>query len=96
MNSNLKPFTRINRLGVLVLMIPVLVGCPFVGVGLSEAYKTAQIISVFVAARGTVVDNTYWAGSGPDTGGAYYPVVEFKAQGRKARALHGRHRQSAA
>ncbi|HET7089810.1 MAG TPA: class I SAM-dependent methyltransferase [Anaerolineae bacterium] len=45
---------------------------------------------------GAVVDNTYWAGSGPDTGGAYYPVVEFKAQGRKARALHGRHRQSAA
>lgn len=83
MNSNLKLFTRIDWLGMLVVMIPVLVGCPFVGVGLSEAYKTAQIISAFVAARGTVVDNSYWAGSGPDTGGAYYPVVEFKPRDGK-------------
>jgi hypothetical protein len=83
MNLNPKPFTQIDWLGVLVLMIPLLVGCPFVGVGLSEAYKTAQIINAFVAARGTVVENSYWAGSGPDEGGAYYPVVEFKPEDGK-------------
>ena len=73
----------INRPGILVLTLTMLVGCPFLGIGLSEVYKTAQLISAFVSTRGTVVDNAYSTDSGPDAGGAYYPVVEFKPEDGK-------------
>ncbi len=66
-------FRRVNWYAVL---IPVLVGGPFLCIGLSEVYETAQMVSSFVATRGTVVDNVWHAfASG---GASYVPVIEFQ------------------
>jgi hypothetical protein len=75
MSLVMKLFSRINWLAVL---IPTLVGCPFLGIGLSEVYKTAQMVNAFTAARGTVVGNIWRPFA--EGGAAYVPVVEFQTR----------------
>jgi hypothetical protein len=55
---------------------PGLVGGPFLVIGLSEVYKTAQTINAFTSARGTVVDNVWQAFA--EGGAAYTPLIEFQ------------------
>jgi hypothetical protein len=64
----------------LVALLLVLVGGPFLVLGLHEAATTRRQLDTFSTARGTVVGNTYQEGGGEDGSGAYYPVVEFKPE----------------
>ena len=85
MNSMTKLLSRINWF---VILIPVLVGGPFLIIGLSEVYKTAQTINAFAATRGTVVDNVWQAFA--EGGAAYTPVIEFQtADGQTVRFTDG-------
>ena len=69
-------FGRINWcMGIL----PFLMGCPFLYIGLSEVYKAEQMVNTLVAARGTVVDNVWQAFA--HGGAAYVPVVEYQTRG---------------
>lgn len=78
-------FRRINWWAVL---IPVLIGGPFLCIGLSEVYETAQMVRTFVATRGTVVDNVWRAFA--EGGAAYVPVIEFRTgDGRVVRFTDG-------
>ncbi len=47
-----KAFSWINNPGCLVLTFTMLMGGPFLGVGLHEAYQAAQMARAFVAAQG--------------------------------------------
>jgi hypothetical protein len=85
MDSVTNFFRRINWGFIL---IPALVGGPFLAIGLSEVYKTAQMISAFTAGRGTVVDNVWQAFA--EGGAAYTPVIEFQtADGQTVRFTDG-------
>jgi len=75
MRSATRRFSRINWLAML---IPLLVGCPFLCVGLSEVYKTAQMVNASALARGTVIGNTFRPFA--EGGAAYVPVVEFQTR----------------
>ena len=67
---------RFRRINWLAVLIPLLVGCPFLCIGLSEVYKTAQMISASALARGTVIGNTFRPFA--EGGAAYVPVVELQ------------------
>jgi hypothetical protein len=85
MNWAIKLLRRINWSFIL---IPVLVGGPFLVIGLSEVYKTTQTINAFASARGTVVDNVWRAFA--QGGAAYTPVIEFQtADGQTIRFTDG-------
>lgn len=56
------------------MLIPLLTGLPFLAIGLTESYKAYRIVTTFVPAEGTVVDNDM-AFSGD--GVAYVPIVKF-------------------
>jgi hypothetical protein len=60
------------------IFIPLLVGIPFLLIGLSETYKTVHMERTYVSTRGTVVDNVWRAFA--DGGAAYVPVVDFETQ----------------
>jgi hypothetical protein len=57
------------------LLIPLIVGGPFLLIGLSQVYGVVQQERNWVSARGTVVDNVLVARA---TGASYAPVVEFQ------------------
>jgi len=57
------------------LLIPLVVGAPFLLLGLSQVYRVVQLERTWVSARGTVVDNVLVARA---TGGSYAPVVDFQ------------------
>jgi hypothetical protein len=71
----------VNPLGPLVRLIALLllvVGLPFVCLGLYEVFEVQQMLSDFARVQGTVVDNTYiTTNDGGAESGAYYPVAEF-------------------
>ena len=75
MRATIKRLSRINWSAIL---IPLLVGCPFLCIGLSEIHKTAQVVNAFAAAHGTVIGNTYTPFA--EGGAAYVPVVEFQTR----------------
>ena len=58
------------------MLIPIVVGAPFLLIGLSEAYKTVQLERSSISARGTVVDNMTVAFA---SGASYAPVVDFQS-----------------
>jgi hypothetical protein len=78
MNFATRLFGRINC-SILFLM---LIACPFLLIGLSEVYKTAQMTRNFVATRGTVVDNVWRPFA--HGGAAYVPVVDFQTRDGQA------------
>lgn len=67
---------RLSRVNWFVVLFPLLMGCPFLYIGLSEVHKTAQMVNAFATARGTVIGNTYTPFA--EGGAAYVPVVEFQ------------------
>jgi hypothetical protein len=70
------------------LLIPLVIGVPFLLVGFSEAYKSLQLERSWVSTRGTVVDN-YWEAFAHG-GAAYVPVVDFQtADGKAVRFTDG-------
>jgi hypothetical protein len=70
------------------MVIPLLVGIPFLLIGLSEAYKSLQLERNWVSTRGTVVDN-YWQAFAQG-GAAYVPVVDFQTpEGQTVRFTDG-------
>lgn len=69
------------------MLIPLVVGAPFLLIGLSEAYKTVQLERSWVSTRGAVVNNTIVAFA---TGASYAPVVEFcTPEGKTVRFVDG-------
>jgi hypothetical protein len=69
---------RLSRIGWFVVLFPLLVGCPFLCIGLSEIHKTAQMVNASATAHGTVIGNTYRPFA--EGGAAYVPVVEFQTR----------------
>jgi len=65
----------LGRINWVAILIPLLVGLPFLIIGLSEVYKAGQTVSGYAVAQGTVVDNVYRPFA--EGGAAYTPVVEF-------------------
>ena len=59
------------------LLIPLVVGAPFLLIGLSQVYSVVQLERSWVSTRGTVVDNVVVARA---TGASYAPVVDFRTQ----------------
>ena len=57
------------------LLIPFVVGAPFLLIGLSQVYGVVQLERSWVSTRGTVVDNVVVARA---TGASYSPVVDFR------------------
>ena len=74
-----------------VVVILLLFGAPFAGVGLYEAAEVQRDLSRAARAQGTVVDNAYQTTfDGTHQTGAYYPVVEFAAaEGQTVRFTDG-------
>ena len=71
-------FSRIDRMSLAVVAFVALLGSPFLGVGLYEAYQTRKKTGTFIRTGGTVVDNQYTTTNHDGTvSGAYHPVVEF-------------------
>jgi hypothetical protein len=69
------------------LLIPLVVGAPFLLIGLSEVYKVVQLERSWVSARGTVVDNMVVAFA---SGASYAPVVDFRTlEGETVRFTDG-------
>lgn len=68
-----------------------LVGSPFLIIGLYEIYKTERQLRGFIVARGVVVGNSYATiNDSGNVSGAYYPVVEFlDERGEKVRFTDG-------
>jgi len=58
------------------LLIPLVIGVPFLLIGLSEAYESLQLERSWIFTRGTVVNN-YWQAFAQG-GAAYVPVVDFE------------------
>jgi len=56
------------------LLIPLVVGTPFLLIGLSQVYRVVQLERNWVSTRGTVVDNVVVAFA---SGASYAPVVDF-------------------
>ena len=74
--------TPLGPLFRLVLIILLVVGAPFVLLGVYEIVDTNAAISRGGQATGTVVDNSYSVTQdGTNESGAYYPVVEFTTAG---------------
>jgi hypothetical protein len=80
-----------SGLSLLILGLPVLVGSPFLVIGLYEVYKTERQLKGFRVARGVVVSNSYATINDNGTlSGTYYPVVEFFTEsGEKVRFTDG-------
>jgi hypothetical protein len=69
------------------LLIPLVVGAPFLLIGLSEVYRVEQLERSWVSTRGTVVDNVVVAFA---TGASYAPVVDFRTlEGETVRFADG-------
>ncbi|MBI5715814.1 MAG: DUF3592 domain-containing protein [Chloroflexi bacterium] len=79
-----KYFNSFQWIAGLVLL---LICVPFISIGAYETISTQQQLNTFVAARGTVVDNSYYTTETDGvTSGAYKPVIEFTAaDGEKIR-----------
>jgi hypothetical protein len=76
---------------LIVLIVLLAVGSPFVLLGWSEANQAQQSIGNFVSARGTVVDNSHQTQTIDDKdSAAYFPVIEFKPNdGPQVRFMDG-------
>ena len=72
----------LRRVDWFAVLFPVLLGCPFLSIGLSEKYETARMVGESVATRGTVMDNVWRAFA--EGGAAYVPVIEFRARDGQA------------
>lgn len=59
------------------LLVPALIGGPFLCIGFSEIRETAKLVEAYAEAQGTVVGNDYRAFA--EGGAAYVPLVEFQA-----------------
>jgi len=71
----------------LFMLIPIVVGAPFLLIGLSEVYKTVQTERSSISTRGTVVDNMTVAFA---SGASYAPVVDFRTlEGETVRFADG-------
>jgi len=68
----------LSRVNWFAVLFPLLVGCPFLCIGLSEVYKTARMVNASAATRGTVIGNTFRPFA--EGGAAYVPVVEFQTR----------------
>lgn len=69
------------------LLIPLVVGAPFLLLGLSQVYKVVQLERSWISAPGTVVDNMTVAFA---TGASYAPVVDFRTmEGETVRFTDG-------
>jgi len=69
------------------LLIPFVVGAPFLLIGLSQVYGVVQLERSWVSTRGTVVDNMTVAFA---SGASYAPVVDFRTlEGETARFVDG-------
>lgn len=64
--------------GWLFILIAMLVVVPFLLIGLSEIYKTAQTVHTSVSTRGTVMDNVFRPFV--SDGAACVPVIEFQTR----------------
>jgi hypothetical protein len=70
------------------VLIPLVIGLPFLLIGLSEAFKSLQLERSWISTRGTVVDN-YWEAFAQG-GAAYVPVVDFETlDGQTVRITDG-------
>ena len=79
----------ISPFPLVAVLILILVGGPFLGIGLYNAAQSQHILNTFKSASGVVIDNDY-SSSSDDSSGAYYPVVEFKPEdGRPVRFTDG-------
>ena len=69
------------------LLIPLVVGAPFLLIGLSQVYRVVQLERSWISTRGTVVDNMVVAFA---TGASYAPVVDFRTlEGETVRFTDG-------
>jgi hypothetical protein len=69
-------------------LIPLVVGVPFLLIGLSEVYKVGQLERGSISTHGTVVDNAWRAFA--HGGAAYVPVVDFQTlEGETVRFADG-------
>ena len=69
------------------LLIPLVVGAPFLLIGLSQVYGVVQLERSSISARGTVVDNMTVAFA---SGASYAPVVDFRTlEGETVRFADG-------
>jgi hypothetical protein len=69
------------------MLIPLVVGAPFLLIGLSEVYKVVQLERSWVSTNGTVVDNVVVAFA---TGASYAPVVDLQTmEGQTVRFTDG-------
>lgn len=76
--GNRRPVMRTVSRGLWpFLLIPLVVGAPFLLIGLSQVYSVVQLERSWVSTRGTVVDNVVVARA---TGASYAPVVDFRTQ----------------
>jgi len=84
----MRPSVRLlGKINWPVVLIPIVVGAPFLLIGLSEAYKTVQTERSSISTRGTVVDNMTVAFA---TGASYAPVVDFRTlEGETVRFTDG-------
>jgi hypothetical protein len=70
------------------MLIPLVVGIPFLLIGLSEGYKSLRLERRWVSTRGTVVDNHWQAFA--QGGAAFVPVVDFQTlEGETVRFTDG-------
>ena len=60
----------------IIIVFLLVIGLPFFGVGLYEAYGVIKMETEFKTVQGTVVGNDYF--SFVSEGAAYRPIVEFK------------------
>ncbi len=71
-------FRKLDFFSKLILIITLLIGLPFLSIGLFESYKNAVIIQTFTHKTGTIVENSYSTVLVDGVlSGAYHPVVEF-------------------
>jgi hypothetical protein len=70
------------------ILISLVVGAPFLLIGLSEVYKVVQLERSSISTHGTVVDNSWRAFA--EGGAAYVPVVDFLTlEGETVRFVDG-------
>lgn len=71
-------FRKLDFFSKLTLSITLVIGLPFLSIGLFESYKNILTFKTFTQTTGTVVENSYSTVliDGIPSG-AYHPVVEF-------------------
>jgi hypothetical protein len=60
-------------------IVVLLVGLPFLGIGLYEAYKSGRALQTYGRIEGTITGNSYIIDP-EDNSGAYYPNVTFQPE----------------